>query len=91
MEAANQDAVLERLRASERLPIRVDELAQNTERFDTRLWRGIGEALSRPILQRPPLSRRTVANLSREIATLLAAGLPLTRALSVAAKAATAP
>ncbi len=91
IEAADQDAVLERLRASERLPIRVDELAQNTGRFDTRLWRGIGAALSRPILQRPPLSRRTVANLSREIATLLAAGLPLTRALSVAAKAASAP
>ncbi len=91
MEAADQDAVLERLRATERLPIRVDELAPDAQRFDTRLWRAMGAVLSRPVLLRPPLSRRTVANLSREIATLLGAGLPLSRALSVAAMAASEP
>ena len=86
IEASDQAAVVERLRAAHQLPIRVDELTPESDIAQTGLRRKLATLLGRPVLVRPPLSSREIATFSRELATLLTAGLPLTRALSVTEK-----
>ncbi len=86
IEASDQAAVVERLRAADQLPIRIDELTPDSNISQTRLRRTLSTLLGRPVLVRPPLSSREIATFSRELATLLTAGLPLTRALSVTEK-----
>jgi general secretion pathway protein F len=70
MEAASQLAVVERLQAEGHLPIAADEFRKDGTA--ARSWFGP---------RRP--SQATVAIMTREIATLLEAGLPLDRALEI--------
>tara|TARA_B100000686_G_scaffold293873_1_gene323711 strand:+ start:1431 stop:2681 length:1251 start_codon:yes stop_codon:yes gene_type:complete len=86
IEASDQAAVVERLRAADQLPIRVEELTPELDIAQTGLKKKLPTLLGRPVLVRPPLSAREIATFSRELATLLTAGLPLPRALSVTEK-----
>ncbi|RMD61461.1 MAG: type II secretion system F family protein [Alphaproteobacteria bacterium] len=74
IEAPNRDAVVEHLHAQGAVPIRAEEQA-----------RALRAAPSLPRMFRVSqrMSRRDVALLTRELATLLQAGLPLDRALGV--------
>ena len=73
VEAESQQAVVERLRAQGHVPIRAQEVSGATRR---------GLALRRPVVGKGVGAKDLVA-LTRELATLLQAGLPLDRALLV--------
>ena len=73
MEAPDRDAVVERLHSLGHMPIRAEEVRGS----------GLVRALNQPVFAGKRVSRREVALLTREIATLLGAGLPLDRSLEV--------
>ena len=73
IEARSQSAAIERLRARDLLPINADEVAEGSRAH----W------LSRDIFARRRASRRDIAVLTRELATLLHAGLPLDRSFEI--------
>ncbi len=73
MEAAGQDQVFARLQASGSIPISARE--QGTGFQFHQLWRG-----------RRGLNQREVGDLTQQLATLLGAGLPLDRSLSILAE-----
>jgi len=76
MEAASKSAVVERLRASGHVPIRVDEIgAASLANFDLALLFG-----------KHRLSRRTLTLITSQLATLLHAGLPIDEALVMLAE-----
>ena len=73
MEARSQSAAIEGLRARDLLPIRADEVGADP----AARW------LSRDLFARRRVTRRNIALLTRELATLLRAGLALDRALEI--------
>lgn len=73
MEARDQSAVIERLHDLGHLPIRADEVAATASRG----W------LSRELFTTHKVSRRDVVILTRELATLLDARLPLDHSLEI--------
>ena len=73
MEASSQSAVIEKLHDLGHLPIRADE------REAASGWRW----LAHDLFARRRVSRKDVALVTREFATLLEAGLPLDRALEI--------
>lgn len=73
MEARGQDAVIERLQAMGYIPIRVEEAQEGGET----------EAASFSWLRSKRVSQAEIGVFTREIATLLHAGLPLDRALEI--------
>lgn len=73
MEARGQDAVIERLQAMGYIPIRVEEAQEGGET----------EAVSFSWLRSKRVSQAEIGVFTREIATLLHAGLPLDRALEI--------
>ncbi len=75
LEAENRDAVVERLRAQGHLPIKAEAQKRRSGRAG-------GGSLS-GLFQRKTVSRKDVVLLTQELATLLQAGLPLDRALTV--------
>lgn len=80
MEAASQATVVERLRGQGHLPLAADELAAGVgprRRLTLMQW------LRRPILGQVRVTRREVAMMTRELATLLEAGLTLDQALKL--------
>jgi len=81
VEAASRQALIDRLHAQGQVPIRAQEL------------RGAaGRAFSLSVLpERRRLRRGEIGLLTRELATLLSAGLPLDRALSVLGELASGP
>ena len=72
MEARSQAAVIERLQELGHLPIRADEIAPGKS----------GSLLQRDLFANRKVSRRVVALVTSELATMLGAGLPLDQALS---------
>jgi general secretion pathway protein F len=72
IEAAARAAVIERLRRDGNTPIRADELRA-----------GAGQWLSFSLFSRRKLGEKDVVLLTRELSTLLHAGLPLDRALGI--------
>jgi len=68
----NQRDVIRQLRALGQIPIRIDESTQNSRPKSSRLS-----------LRRRKVSDRDVADITRELATLLRAGMPVDRALGV--------
>jgi len=82
MDAPDAATVVDNLQASGYLPVSTDELAGSRYEFGSLLW------------SRRRITRRDIHNLTRELATMLSAGLPLTHALATLAsltdKAATA-
>jgi general secretion pathway protein F len=80
MEAASQATVVERLRGQGHLPLAADEIAAGVgprRRLTLMQW------LRRPILGQVRVTRREVAMMTRELATLLEAGLTLDQALKL--------
>ena len=80
MEAASQATVIERLRGQGHLPLAADEVAAGSgapRRLTLVQW------LRRPVLGTPRVSRRDVAIMTRELATLLEAGLTLDQSLKL--------
>ena len=73
MEAHSQSAVIERLQELGHLPIRADEIAPGDR----------GSLLQRDLFANRKVSRRVVALITGELATMLGAGLPLDRALEI--------
>jgi len=73
MEAATRAAVVERLRDQGHLPIRADEVAGSA----------ISNFLNAPIGGERGLGRAGLAVVTRELATLLGAGLPIDRSLEI--------
>ncbi|MFQ5773839.1 MAG: type II secretion system F family protein [Kiloniellaceae bacterium] len=74
IEASNREAAVERLHAQGHVPIRAEESRRVA----------MGRRATFPVLFRPRrVSRKDVVLVTRELATLLQAGLPLDRALSV--------
>lgn len=78
MEAPSKAAVMEQLHEQGHVPIRAEEAAGAGAHYPTRAG-GSG------LFGRPTLARRRLAVLTRELATLLQAGLPLDRALNMMA------
>jgi general secretion pathway protein F len=80
MEAASQATVIERLRGQGHLPLAADEVAAgsgSSRRLTLVQW------LRRPVLGTPRVNRRDVAIMTRELATLLEAGLTLDQSLKL--------
>lgn len=73
MEAPNQAAVVERLQGLGHLPIRAEAISTGKA----------GSLLQRDLFARRTASRRDVAVMTRELATLVQAGLPLDRSLEI--------
>ena len=73
MEAPNQAAVVERLQGQGHLPIRAEAISTGKA----------GSLLQRDLFARRAASRRDVAVMTRELATLVQAGLPLDRSLEI--------
>jgi general secretion pathway protein F len=73
MEAADQATVVRRLQAAGHLPISADSVAAG----------GSGSFLSRDLFARRRANRRDVQMLTRELATLIQAGLPLDRSFEI--------
>lgn len=73
MEGLAQVAVVERLQGMGLIPIRVEEAVAGTERVETGL----------ALFRKKRISQDEVAAFTREIATLLRAGLPLDRSLEI--------
>lgn len=73
MEATDRQAVIDGLHRQGGTPIRADLL---TDRAGLQLW-------PNPLVRRRGLSPQAVALVTRELATLLKAGLPIDRALSI--------
>ena len=73
MEAPDQAAVVRRLQSAGHLPISADSVAGD----------GSGSFLSRDLFARRRANRRDVQMLTRELATLVQAGLPLDRSLEI--------
>lgn len=73
MEAANQAAVVERLQAAGHLPIHAQASKKNKA----------GSILQRDLFARRRASRADITNLTRELATLIQAGLPIDGALEI--------
>ena len=73
MEARSQSAVIERLHELGHLPIRADEVPQGKPAG----W------LTRDLFAERPVSRKAVGLVTRELATMLGAGLPLERSLEI--------
>ncbi len=71
MEASNQGAVIERLRAQGHMPVAADEVA------------GAGGLLTRDLFAGRRIGAKDLELLTGELATLLRAGLPLAQALEV--------
>jgi general secretion pathway protein F len=74
MEAADVQAVIERLQSSGHIPIRAEEV---------RAGKAAGGRFRLPELRRRGVSQRQVGIFTQELATLLRAGLPLDRALEI--------
>ena len=74
IEAISEDAVLERLRSSGHMPIRISLAG----RFN------LAELLHRDLFEKRRPSLGELASLGRQMATLLQAGLPLDRSLEIA-------
>jgi general secretion pathway protein F len=73
MEAGSQSVVITRLHDLGHLPIRAEEVSK-----------GAGPAwLTRDLFAARPVSRKSVALITRELATLLGAGVPLDRSLEI--------
>jgi general secretion pathway protein F len=73
MEAADQGAVVRRLQSAGHLPVSVDAAAAA----------GSGSLLGRDLFARRRANRRDLHMLTRELATLIDAGLPLDRSLEI--------
>ncbi len=73
MEAPDQAAVVQRLQSAGHLPISTDSAAAA----------GAGSVLSRDLFARRRANRRDVQMLTRELATLVHAGLPLDRSFEI--------
>lgn len=73
MEAADQAAVVHRLQSAGHLPISADAIAAS----------GSGSFLSRDLFVRRRANRRDVHMLTRELVTLIQAGLPLDRSFEI--------
>ena len=73
MEAPDQAAVVQRLQSAGHLPISTDTAAAA----------GAGSVLSRDLFARRRANRRDVQMLTRELATLVHAGLPLDRSFEI--------
>ncbi len=71
MEASDREAVIASLHAAGNLPVRVEP--------------ALGPAAAHRRFSRHGISQKDVANLTRELATLLGAGLPLDRSLEILA------
>ena len=80
MAAASQATVIERLRGEGHLPLAVDEIAAGAGR---RRQLTIAQWLRQPILGSARVTRRDVAIMTRELATLLEAGLTLDQSLKL--------
>jgi len=68
----NQQDVIRQLRALGQIPIRIDESTRNIRTGSSRLS-----------VRRRKISERDIADMTRELATLLRAGMPVDRALGV--------
>ena len=80
MDAASQATVVERLRGQGHLPLAADEIAAGAgraRRLTLMQW------LRRPVLGQARVTRREVAMMTRELATLLEAGLTLDQSLKL--------
>ncbi len=73
MEAADQAAVVRRLQSAGHLPISADSIAAGVS----------GSFLSRDLFARRRANRRDIHMLTRELATLIQAGLPLDRSFEI--------
>jgi general secretion pathway protein F len=73
MEAASEAVVIQQLHDSGHIPVRAEHVLHGSARN----W------LSRDLFARDSLSQRSLAIVTRELSTLLHAGLPLDRALSI--------
>jgi general secretion pathway protein F len=74
MEAQNQEVVIERLRDQGMLPLAIEEITRGSS----------AKTLRRPLFgKRYRISQKTVGILTQQIASLLNAGLPLDRALTI--------
>ena len=73
MEAPDQAAVVRRLQTAGHLPISADSVSAA----------GSGSFLSRDLFARSRANRRDVQMITRELATLIQAGLPLDRSLKI--------
>jgi general secretion pathway protein F len=73
MEAANQSAVVERLQELGHLPVRADEVKEGAAAG----W------LTRDLFAHRRVPRKAVGLVTRELATLLGAGVPLDRSLEI--------
>jgi general secretion pathway protein F len=80
MAAASQATVIERLRGEGHLPLAADEIATGAGR---RRRPSLAQWLRQPILGSARVTRREVAILTRELATLLEAGLTLDQSLKL--------
>lgn len=81
MEAASEAAVIQQLHDSGHVPVR----AEHVTHASARNW------LSRDLFTRERLSQNNLAIVTRELSTLLHAGLPLDRALSILIELAESP
>jgi general secretion pathway protein F len=80
MDAASQATVVERLRGQGHLPLAADEIAAGAgraRRLTLMQW------LRRPVFGQARVTRREVAMMTRELATLLEAGLTLDQSLKL--------
>ncbi|HZQ60241.1 MAG TPA: type II secretion system F family protein [Casimicrobiaceae bacterium] len=90
LEAANEGEIVERLRDQGMLPVQVD--TATGARLPGRAASGPNAARARRSLFAPKrVTRDQLGNLTRELATLLRAGLPLDRALEILIQLAPAP
>jgi general secretion pathway protein F len=80
MDAVSQATVVERLRGQGHLPLAADEIAAGADRA-RRLT--LMQWLRRPVLGQARVTRREVAMMTRELATLLEAGLTLDQSLKL--------
>lgn len=80
MDAASQATVIERLRGKGHLPLAADEVVAASGR---RRRMTIMQWLRQPVLGQMRVSRRDVAMMTRELATLLEAGLTLDQSLTL--------
>ncbi len=80
MDAASQATVIERLRGKGHLPLAADEVVAASGR---RRRMTIMQWLRQPVLGQTRVSRRDVAMMTRELATLLEAGLTLDQSLTL--------
>ena len=78
MDAASQGAVIERLQGMNLIPIRAAELAGNSS---ATVGQNAPKAAS--MFSRGTVSQDDLGNMTRELATLLRAGLPLDRSFEI--------